>query len=231
MEYSCIIIEDEQPAQEKLAGFITEVPFLKLVKILDNAVEAGAFLSENKIDLIFLDIELGRLSGMEFLRTLKNPPGVIITTAYESYALEGYEFNVIDYLLKPYSFERFMKAVNSFQQSAGHKDSEKGDYIFVKTEYRIEKIDLSDILYIEGMKDYLRIICASNKIMTLMSFARIMEKLPSERFFRVHNSYIVSLDKIEYIERDRIRIGDALIPVSKRNRKEFYQKIGQNLIR
>jgi len=231
LEYSCIIIEDEQPAQEKLAGFIGEVPFLKLVKIFNNAVEAGAYLAENRIDLIFLDIELGRLSGMEFLRTLKSPPGVIITSAYAGYALEGYEFNVTDYLLKPYSFERFIKAVNSFQQTTVREGSGKGNYIFVKTEYRIERIDLSDILYIEGMKDYLRIVCSKGKVMTLMSFAKIMEKLPPERFMRVHNSYIVSLDKIEHIERDRIKIGDALIPVSKRNRKEFYRKIGQNLIR
>lgn len=231
MNYNCIIIEDELPAREKLSAFVKEINSLNLLNVFDNALDATSFLSENTVDLIFLDIELGRLSGIDFLKSLKNCPNVIITTAYTDYAIISYEFNIIDYLLKPYSFERFFQAVTKFQQSNNTLSEKPEPYIFIKTEYRIEKVNLSDILYIEGMKDYLRIVCEKEKLMTLLSFKKIMEKLPQEMFVRVHNSFVVSIDKIESIERDRIKMGNNLIPISKSNKKEFYKIIDRQLIK
>ena len=231
MKYNCIVIEDELPAREKIKSFISEIKTINLLDTFNNAIDATSFLSENHVDLIFLDIELGMLSGIDFLKSLQHRPAVIITTAYTEYAIAGYEYNVVDYLLKPYSFERFFQAVTKFQQSFSNAQLPKENYLFIKTEYRIERVNLDDILYIEGMKDYLRIVCANEKLMTLLSFKKIMEKLPSDKFIRVHNSYIVSIEKIESIERDRIKIEEQLIPISKSNRKEFYTLVDNKVVK
>ena len=230
MKLSCIIIEDEPPAQEKLSDFMGQIDFLQLQQIFGSAVNVGVYLKENKIDLLFLDVQLGILSGLDFLASLEHSPLVILTTAHADHAIKSYEFNVIDYLLKPYSFQRFHQAVQKAYQHMNYRSEPEADYIFVKTEYRIEKIMLSDILYIEGMKDYLKIITTGKNIMTLLSFKKVSEALPSSRFFRVHNSYIVALDKIVSIERDRIKIGEVLIPISKGTKQEFFNFINRKLI-
>lgn len=230
MKLSCIIIEDEPPAQEKLADFIKEIDFLELKQTFGSAINVATYLKENKIDLLFLDIQLGIFSGLDFLASLEHAPLVILTTAHADYAIKSYEFNVIDYLLKPYSFQRFHQAVHKVYQFMDNHPESQADYIFVKTEYRIEKIMLSDILYIEGMKDYLKIVTKQKSIMSLLSFKKVSEALPPSKFFRVHNSYIVALDKIVSIERDRIKVGEALIPISKGTKQEFFNLINKRLL-
>jgi two-component system, LytTR family, response regulator len=233
MQISCIAIDDEPLALTKLEGFIKKVPELNLLRKFDNAIEAIGWLKENGADLIFLDIQMEQLTGIQFLEAAEPTSRIILTTAYDQYAIKGFELNVTDYLLKPFSFQRFLQAVNKVMEyfsnktdtlhSAIHPDS----YIFVKTEYRLERIDIDDILYIEGMKDYLRIICKTKKIMTLQSFARIEESLPANKFCRVHKSFIVALDKIKSVERGVIIIADQRIPVSNTYKDNFFSKIRQ----
>ena len=228
MEIKCLIIEDEPLAREKLEDYIGKVGYLKLVCSLESGLEALGFLKEQKVDLIFLDIQMKSFSGLQFLRSITDRPKVIITTAYQQYALEGYDLEVCDYLLKPFAFERFLKAVEkavkeiSTEKKANLLNSNNKEFIFVKTEYRIEKIRLDEILYIEGLKDYLKIVLTSSNFLTLLSFKKIGEMLPKSEFIRIHKSYIVSLSKIKNIERNRIRINDKLIPISNTYKKQFY---------
>jgi two-component system, LytTR family, response regulator len=226
MQINCIAIDDEPLALSKLEGFISKVPDLSLVRTFDDPVEAIGWLRENSIDLIFLDIQMEQLTGIQFLEAIEPSSKVILTTAYDQYAIKGFELNVTDYLLKPYSFQRFLQAVNKAMEFfSNRKNTENDSFIFVKTEYRLERIDIDDILYIEGMKDYLRIICTTKKIMTLQSFARIEESLPDKKFCRVHKSYIVAIDKIKSIERGVIVIADQRIPISNTYKDIFYSKI------
>jgi two-component system, LytTR family, response regulator len=223
MKIKCIAIEDEPLALKKIKEFIEQVDFLNLLAGFDNAIKAVGFLKENSVDLIFLDIRMKKLSGIQFLESLQIKPKVIITSAYDEYALKGYELDVVDYLLKPFTFERFLKSVDKvYNQLNSSKNNDSNDYIFVKTEYRIEKIEIKDILFIKGMKDYLQIHTTERKIMTLQTFKNLLEILPQIDFQRVHNSYIVSISKIENIERNRIRIGKELIPISNSYKDKFY---------
>lgn len=232
MKINCIIIDDEPLAIDKMVNYVERLPYLNLLKTFDNAIEPINYLKENKVDLIFLDVQMEKLTGIQFLEVIHHKPNIILTTAFDSYALKSYELDVTDYLLKPISFERFVKAVDkvyekmqspvSQQQSREPSQAQHTDeYCFVKTEFRLEKIDFADILYIEGMGDYLRIITKTKKIMTLQNFKKMEEILPESNFFRVHKSYIVAVDKIENIERNRIKIADKLIPVSDTYKKPF----------
>ena len=234
MKINCIIIEDEKLAAEKLAGFIEKISILEHVSTFIDGISAINFLKRNSVDLIFLDIEMKEFNGIQFLKALQVKPAVIITSDYKKYAIAGYEFSIVDYLLKPYTLERFLqsvdKAINLRELKEKAKNyeliaSQSNEYIFIKSENRIEKIELDDILFIEGMKDYLRIHTKSKKIMTLQSFNGIQQYLPGNTFLRVHNSYLVSLNKIENIERNRIKIGDALIPISDKYKDSFYSSI------
>lgn len=223
MKINCIAIEDEPLALKKIKEFIEQVDFLSLLAGFDNAIEAIGFLKKNSVDLIFLDIRMKKLSGIQFLESIQIKPKVIITSAYDEYALKGYELDVVDYLLKPFTFERFLKAVDKvYNQLNSLESNNSNEYIFVKTEYRIEKVEMKDILFIQGMKDYLQIHTIDRKIMTLQTFKKILEILPQIDFQRVHNSYIVSISKIENIERNRIRIGKDLIPISDSYKDKFY---------
>lgn len=229
MRLNVIIIEDEPLALKKVVGFVEKVDYLSLSKTFDNAIEAISYLKSNAIDLIFLDIQMEEFTGIQFLEAVKVRPKVIITTAYDKYAIKGYELDVADYLLKPFTFDRFLQAVervsNSIKESQTPSNNE---FIFVKSEYRLEKIELSDILYIEGMSEYLRVVTKTKKVMTLLNFKSIEELLPKNNFLRVHKSYVIALDKIESIERNRIKIGDAIIPISESYKEIFYNKIGIN---
>ncbi len=233
MLINCIAIDDEPLALSKLESFIIKVPDLKLIRTFDNAIDAIGWLKENSTDLIFLDIQMEQLTGIQFLEATGSRSRVIITSAYDQYAIKGFELNVTDYLLKPFSFQRFLQAVNKVmgyfsQKPEGNKTIPGYDtFIFVKTEYRLERVDINDILYIEGMKDYLRIICTDKKIMTLQSFGRIEESLPANKFCRVHKSFIVAIDKIKSIERCIILIADQRIPVSNTYKESFFSKIKQ----
>lgn len=236
MSINCIIVEDEPLAIEKLAGFIAQVPFLKLVQQFDNGIDAMGYVKTNPVDLIFLDVEMPRFNGMQFLETLTDRPQVVIVSAYDRYALKGYEFSITDYLLKPYSFNRFVQAIDKVMEKQKLKTQTlphvHNDIIFVKTEYRIEKIDVDDILYIQGMKDYQMIVTTHEKIMTLQSFREIENALPTPAFIRIHKSYVIALDKIESIERNRIKIADQLLPISDTYKDIFYDtlKKTRNLI-
>lgn len=241
MKIRCIAIDDEPPALIQMEEYISRVPFLELAETFDNGISAIEFLKENEVDLLFLDIEMEGLTGIQMLKVIKNKPFVILTTAYDSYAIEAFDLDVTDYLLKPISFERFFKAVekvsdlikekkqpNSVQQTANN--TEEKNYIFVKTEYRMQRVDFKDILYIEGLKEYLIIKMINGRVITLQSFKHMEEMLPSSNFIRVHKSYMVALDKIEFIERNRIKIADKLIPVGDTYKKVFYEALGNREI-
>jgi two-component system, LytTR family, response regulator len=231
MEINCIAIDDEPLALSKLEGFIDRIPGLQLCRTFDNSIEAMAWLRDNQTDLIFLDIQMELLTGIQFLEATGTTSKIIITSAYDQYAIKGFELNVADYLLKPFSFQRFVQAVNkvmdlcSQNRNNGIANTAGEGFIFVKTEYRLERVDIDQILYIEGMKDYLRIVCRDKKIMTLQSFSKLEESLPSRKFCRVHKSFIVSLDKIKSIERNVIVIADKRIPVSNTYRESFFSRI------
>lgn len=232
MVISCIIVEDEPLAVEKLTRFICQVSLLRLMKTFDNGIDAMGFIKSEPVDLIFLDIQMDKFTGMQLLESLSERPQVIIVTAYDQYALKGYEFSVTDYLLKPYSFERFIQAVDRVVDNHKMRNQKQvlnqpasEDIIFVKTEYRIEKININDILYIKGMKDYQMIVTNCSKIMTLQSFREIEHVLPRPLFVRVHKSYIVSLNKIERIEHNRIKIHNELLPIGETYKDQFYETL------
>lgn len=225
---SCIIIEDEPLALERTKMFVEKIPFLNLLATFDNALAGLAFLNSNRVEVLFLDINMDELTGVELLESSNIESQVIITTAYQEYALKGYELNVTDYLLKPFTFSRFLQAVNKAQvQLEKNKPELAPSYIFVKTENRLEKITLADIIYIEGMRDYRRIHTVNKRIMTLQNFKELEQIIPSELVCRVHKSYMVAIAKIDSIERNRIKIGDQLIPISDSYKTLFYQTINK----
>lgn len=218
----CIAVDDEPLALEVLESYIRKVPSLQLAGLCGGALEAIQLLSSGAVDLMFLDVDMPDLTGTQLLRTLKHPPLVIFTTAYPDYALEGFELDAVDYLLKPIPFDRFLKAVNKAQErlhppamptAIPLSGAPEANFIFVKTEYKTLRVDLDDILYVEGLKDYVLIHTRQKKIITLLSLNKMVEKLPPTHFLRVHRSFIVAVNKIDSIERNRIRIGDAEIPV------------------
>ena len=228
IKYTCIIIEDEPLALEKTKDFVNKVPFLHLSATFDNALTGLNYLNNNKVDLLFLDINMDELTGIELLESSKINSQVIITTAYQEYALKGYELSITDYLLKPFTFNRFLQAVNKAQENIVHHASESHpDFIFVKTENRLEKIMINDIVYIEGMRDYRRIhtVHKNIKVMTLQNFSEFETIIPPSAVCRVHKSYMVALNKIESIERSRIKIADQIIPVSETYKEAFLQLI------
>ena len=227
---NCIAVDDEKLVLDLVVDNIKQVPYLNLVKACKNAIEAIEVLQKEKIDLIFLDIQMPRLSGLQFIQTLQQPPMIIFITAYEQYALEGYNLNVVDYLLKPVSFERFLKACNKAKElfdlrntksSSSNTKEDTPDHIFVNVEYTLIKILFADILFIEALKDYIKIhLASSNKpVLTKMSMKAMEEKLPADKFIRTHKSFIVSAGKITVIKRDLIVIGNYEIPVS-----DFYKE-------
>lgn len=235
MNIKCIVVDDEPLAIDKITEYITRIPYLELLASFDNAIDALEFLRDKKTDLVFLDIQMDKFTGIQLLEILRNPPKIIITSAYDNYALKGYELDVTDYLLKPISFERFLKAVNkvggeirSDQSARPASETEEtvkppADYIFIKADYHMHKVKLENILYIEGMKDYLRLHLPNERLMTLMSFMKMEKVLPPEKFMRVHKSYIVSLDHIERIERNIIMIAGQKIPIGNKYKKEFFE--------
>lgn len=230
VKYTCIIIEDEPLALEKTRDFVNKVPFLELTATFDNALLGLTYLNNHKVDLLFLDINMDELSGIELLENSRITSQVIITTAYQEYALKGYELKITDYLLKPFTFQRFLQAVNKAQENLiRHSSNPQPNFIFVKTENRLEKIMLSEIVYVEGMRDYRRIHTLQRKIMTLQNFSELEKMIPATIICRVHKSYMVALDKIVSIERNRIKIADQLIPISDTYKDAFFQLINSRL--
>lgn len=216
----CIAIDDELLVRELLEDNIRQIPFLQLIKTCKNAMEAIEVMQNEQVDLIFLDIQMPRLNGLQFLRSLPQPPMVILVTAYEQYAMEGFELQVVDYLLKPFSFDRFLKACNHALELFNLRNKEPQDF-FVYVEYAQVKIEVANITYIEGLKDYIKIhLSSSNKpVVTRMTIKAMEEKLPPPAFIRTHKSFLVAARKITAVKRDLIMIGDQEIPVS-----EFYKE-------
>lgn len=225
---SCIIIEDEPLALKRTKEYVEKIPYLDLIHSFDNGFKAIGYLKEHNIDLIFLDIKMDELTGIQLLESLDKRPYVIITTAYSDYALKGYELNVTDYLLKPFTIERFIKAVEKVADKFERKNENNRDFFFVKTDYKIEKVFFKDVLFIEGMRDYRNIQTESRKILTLQTFGDLEKELPDSLFIRVHKSFMIALNKIDLIERNRIKIKDKMIPIGETFKENFYKIIGFN---
>lgn len=231
MIIKCIAVDDEPLALEIIKDYISQVPFLELIKTFKDGISAIEYLLSNDIDLIFLDIEMGGLSGTQLLKTLHKKPNVIITTAYRNYAVDAFDLNVTDYLLKPFSFERFMKAVEKSynliigEQKHSARKSEVKDYFFVKSNYKMLKVNFDDILYIEGLSEYIRIKTKTANIITLQSFKNIEKTLPENKFIRIHKSYMVSLNKIDLIEGQVIKIANKELPIGDKYKKKFFSVI------
>ena len=236
---TCITIDDEPLALKQMNGYIEKIPNLNLLESFTSAVKALEFLQNNPVDLMFVDINMPDLSGMEFVKSLADPPKVIFTTAYREYAVEGFQVDAADYLVKPVSFPAFLKAVDKtirrYFASSGSVTSIRHDeqFLFIKTEYKIVRIDLNNIKYIEGMRDYIRIHQAGEKsIMALIKMKNIMEHLPPDSFMRVHRSYIVNLNKVHTIERNRIIFDkNVYIPVSDQYKEDFQKFLDNNFLK
>lgn len=228
-QLNCMIVDDEPLAVEIIEEYIKKVPWLNCVTTSDNALTALSHLEKNGIDLIFLDIQMPDLSGIKLAELLNNKYNIIFTTAYHQYAVQGFELAAKDYLLKPISFERFLKAVQRIQPSAEKEEEAANDFMFVKSDYKMKKIKFSDIQYVEGMKDYLRVVTRTEKIMTLMSFSKLMGLLPAQDFARVHKSYVVSLHAIEAIEKSKVSLKNLEVPIGESFREAFLTRINKNL--
>ncbi|MBJ6120123.1 response regulator transcription factor [Pontibacter sp. BT310] len=242
----CLVVDDKPLALDILTDYIKKVDFLEFVASTTSALEALKLVEKERIDLLFLDIQMPELTGIQVMKILGEKCRVILTTAYTEYALEGYEHNVVDYLLKPIAFDRFYKAVQKAKQVfdlqqtivaptvvSSPKEEKPAeipvarDIIFVKTEYKIVKLRLDDILYVEGLQNYVSIYTKTERILSLKNIKKMEELLPSGQFVRVHKSYIISLDKIDSIERNRIFIGEAVIPVGETYKDNFMHLIAQ----
>ncbi|MFA6335449.1 MAG: LytTR family DNA-binding domain-containing protein [Bacteroidales bacterium] len=233
MVLNCLIVDDEPLALNLIEGYVKKTPFLKLAGKCSNAVETLELLNNTIVDLLFLDIQMPQLNGIELSRMLKGDTMVIFTTAFEQYALEGFKVDAIDYLLKPISYAEFLKAAIKAQRWF-NKTLEKGEArsIFIKTDYRMVQVELSNILYVEGEKDYIRIHTTNGgSLMTLMNIKSIEEYLPSETFLRVHRSFIVNLNQIKTIERNRIIFDKVHIPISDSYRDSVMEKINSRIIK
>lgn len=231
---NCVILDDEPLAVDLLSKYVTDTENLSLSFATTNAFDAIQFIQKNEVDIIFLDVQMPELSGIQVLKIIGNNYKVIFTTAYTDYALEGYEYNITDYLLKPITKERFLKAVDkalSAAQPALPKSSTiDNDFIFIKSDSRMIKINLNDILFIEGLKDYISIQTTKEKLITLQNLKALEQHLSAQQFMRVHKSYIVALNKIDTIEKNRIFIGNDVIPIGETYRDLFLKRIEGNKI-
>ncbi|MDO8951065.1 MAG: LytTR family DNA-binding domain-containing protein [Draconibacterium sp.] len=229
MEIKGLIIDDEPLARNVIQEYAKKLPSLIIIGECDDAICAHQVIQNNVVDLLFLDINMPKLSGIEFLKTLKNPPLVILTTAYSEYALEGFELNVIDYLKKPFSFERFCKACFRAEELLTLKQSalkpevveKQFDFLFIKSDKKSIKVKISDICYIEGLGDYIKLYMTDKKLVTNLSMKKIESLLPAEQFYRIHKSFIISIDKIETIEGNMVKICNTKLPIGNLYRQDF----------
>lgn len=238
MKLRTIAIDDEPLALALVSEYVRKTPFLELVGSFDNPLDAIDFLSDRTADLVFVDIQMPDLTGIEFARTLGNAPKIVFTTAFEKYALEGFKLNAIDYLLKPFSYEEFLKAAQKarkqFELEAAALPSIEANsqFLFLKSEYKIRRINFNDILYIEGLKDYIKVYTTidDKPVLSLNSMKSLEQKLPETKFMRVHRSFIVNLDRIDTIERSRIIFGKTYIPVSDQYKDKFQEYLDKNFL-
>jgi DNA-binding LytR/AlgR family response regulator len=229
---NCVAIDDEPLALVVLQDYISRTPQLVLKQSFTDAFAAIEYLKSHEIELMFLDIRMPRITGIQLLKSLPKPPLVIFTTAYSNYAVDGFNLDAVDFLLKPFEYERFLKAVNKTSEYLHYNQkaivNENAEYIFVKSEYQIIKFNLDDIRYIEGMDDYVKIYRSEKMVLTNMPMKDILKKLPENRFARVHRSFIVSLKRIESVRNKRIKIDDKLIPIGDSYADAFFKLLGEN---
>jgi len=233
-----IAIDDEPLALKLISGYITKTPFLELVNTFDNPLSVLEFLENDSVDLIFADIQMPDLTGTEFVRLMEKGPKVVFTTAYERYAVEGFKLNAVDYLLKPFSYEEFVVSAQKVQrlldleQKALPQIEANNEFLFLKSEYKIRRINFNDILYIEGLKDYIKVFVKNEEkpILSLSTLKMVESTLPAKHFMRVHRSFIVNLDKIDTIERSRIVFGKEYIPISEQYKDSFQEFLDRNFL-
>ena len=233
-----ICIDDEPLALKLISGYISKTPFLELVAAFDNPLSVLELLENDSVDLIFVDIQMPDLSGTDFVRQLTNGPKIVFTTAFESYAIEGFKLNAVDYLLKPFSYEEFLIAAQKVQKiiDLEHKALPRieanNEFLFLKSEYKIRRINFNDILYIEGLKDYIKVFVNNEDkpILSISTLKMVESKLPAQHFMRVHRSFIVNLDKISTIERSRIVFGKEYIPISDQYKDSFQKFLDRNFL-
>jgi len=227
----CIVVDDEPLAVELLADYLQKTPGMELVLKTTHVLDALQSVQQGKADLLFLDIQMPELTGIQFMKIIRNACPIILTTAYAEYALEGYEYDVVDYLLKPVTIERFMVAIEKAKRrlelsgAASMRPADTTDHIFIKSEYRIQKIDLAQIFYIEALRDYIAIHTAGGKILSLESLRNMEEILPSHQFIRIHKSYMINKSKIEFLERGKVVINKQYLPVGETYREKFLASI------
>lgn len=232
---SCVVVDDEPLALKLMADYVQKTPFFELKEQTTNPIKAIELVQQGTVDLLFLDIQMPELTGLQLMKVIGHKCKVILTTAYPDYALDGYEFDVIDYLLKPVTFDRFLVAAHKARERLAANPaiviqtpvvaSAPASYIFVKTEYKIQKVDMAGILYMEGLRDYVAIYTTTGKILTLQSMRSFQEQLPESNFIRVHKSWLVAIDKIQFIERNRIVIAGNYIPVGETYQESFHQRL------
>jgi DNA-binding LytR/AlgR family response regulator len=230
---SCLIVDDEPLSQDVLKKFVSDTPLLHLTGICSDALEALQFLQENQVDLIFLDVNMPKLSGINFAKSLENPPMIIFTTAYTEYAVEGFELDAVDYLLKPIAFDRFLKAVNkamdlkqTWKIIEKHKDEKHpnaSDYLMIKSDRKMYKIDFENIVYIQSIGDYVKIITREKTIVASETLKN-MEQYLGNHCIRVHKSYLVSVQSIQYVEGNMVKVNDHMIPIGQKYREDFFRK-------
>lgn len=230
MNVRCLIVDDEPPARELITSYVTRLEEFQISGQFENALQAFNFLQKNSVDLMFLDIQMPGMSGLELIKSLQQAPLIVLTTAFREYATDGFDLDVLDYLVKPVSFERFMKAVSKYHQYSSRVPALETDhnivdnaYIFIKVNKDQVKIFLKDILYIESIKDYLKIHTKSRTYITYLRLSYMQEKLPESCFARIHKSYIVSLKAIKSFRSDSIRIGDTALPIGRFYKKNFLE--------
>ena len=231
---NCIVADDEPLARKGIENFVKEIPFLTMVASCSNPLSVMELLSKQKIDLIFLDVQMPKMTGIEFLRTVKNPPLTIITTAFPNYALEGFELDVIDYLIKPISFERFIKAVNKAKEYFDVKEQsttsvkDEIDYFFIKCEKQFEKVFLNEILFVEALQNYVMVHTEKKRLITYVTLKTVEDYLPQSEFIKVSKSFIVPIQKIESISGNEIKIGSHSIPIGRTMKEEVLNTLFKN---
>ncbi len=239
MKLNCVIIEDEPLARNLITEYVKKVPSLNLLNAFSNPLEALEALRTLSVDILFLDVQMPEITGISLLKVLKKRPLVVLTTAYSEYALEGYELDVADYLLKPITFERFLKSVDKIMQRleadpkpvvTASETVASPAFVFVKDGTKLVKVRLDEILYVEGLKDYVTIHTTSQKITTLQRMKALEEQLPADKFIRIHNSYIVALDAIDVIQKNEVSIGSVSLPIGDTYRKSFKEFIDKKHI-
>ena len=232
-QINCLVIDDEPLALTQLEGYVKRVPYLHLVGACRDAFEAMQQLSNQKVDLLFIDINMPGLNGLEFVRSLTRPPLVVFTTAYSEYAIEGFKVEAVDYLLKPFGFQDLLSAAEKARRRLEQTTSVDDDFLFIKSDYRVNRVRLVDIRYIEGMSEYVRIYVVGEQkpLIPLLSIKRLEEELPPALFMRVHRSYIINLRQITEVSRSRILLGDVQIPLGDNYREAFMDYVNSKLMK